>query len=266
MIRRVLLSFLAIILIQAGSVSAAPGVAAVPPKYGPVGAPYATPLWQSHEYFQSAKNPAPDFWKLIVHYTGQDNGLSCSVAAVATVLNAIARTEGDLRASDANFQQAKLIDDVKAAHWKERVTGNGWNGRAGLTLAELEEVAAEALKAYGIKGWTTSLRSFRDASPKALDELRAILEANEASAEDFVILHFLQDRLTDDPGGPYPHISPVGAYDAASGRVLILDVDREYYGPYWVSAERLLTALSARTPSFGYGGVLIIKTYRSVVR
>lgn len=259
MIRRVLLSCLAIILIQAGSASAAAGVAAVPPKYGPAGAPWATPLWQSHEYFQAARHPAPDFWKLITHYTGQNNNLSCSVAAVATVLNAIARTEGDLRASDANFQQAQLIDDVGAAHWKERVTGSGWNGRAGLTLAELEEVAAEALKRYGITGWTTSLRSFRDVSPEALDDLRAILEANEGSADDFVILHFLQDRLTDDPGGPYAHISPVGAYDAASGRVLILDVDREYYGPYWVGVERLLAALSARTPPFGYGGVLILR-------
>ena len=250
---------MAFILIQVGWVSAAPGVNAQPPKYGPVGAPYATPLWQSHEYFQSAKNSAPDFWTLITHYTGQNNSLSCSVATVAMVLNAIARTQGDLRASDANYQQSKLIDDVKAAHWKEHVTGNGWKGRAGLTLAELEEVVLDTFKTYGIKGWTVSRRSFKDATPKALGELRAILEANEASANDFVILHFLQDRLTNDPGGPYAHISPVGAYDAASGRVLVLDVDREYYGPYWVSVERLLTALSAKTPAFGHGGLLIVR-------
>ena len=71
-----------------------------------------------------------------------------------------------------------------------------------------------------------------DATPQALDELRAILEANEASADDFVILHFLQNRLTNDPGGPYAHISPAGAYDVANRRMLLLDVDREYYGPF----------------------------------
>lgn len=259
MIRRLLLTFLAILLIQAGSVCAADGVAAAPPKYGPAGAPYATPLWQSHEYFQSANHPAPDFWKLMTHYTGQDNGLSCSVAAVAIVMNAIARTQGDLKASDANFRQAKLLEEVRAGHWKERVTGSGWNGRVGLTLAELEEVAAAALKTYGIEGWAAQVRSFPKATPEALTELRALLEANEKSADDFVIIHFLQDRLTDDPGGPYAHISPVGAYDAASGRVLILDVDREYYGPYWVAAERLLDALSSRTPTYGHGGALIIR-------
>ena len=86
-----------------------------------------------------------------------------------------------------------------------------------------------------------------------------ILKANEASADDFVIIHFLQDRLTDDPGGPYAHISPIGAYDAASGRVLVLDVDREYYGPYWVRVEQLLIAVSASTPTYGHGGVLIVR-------
>lgn len=259
MIRQVFLSCMALFLIQAGSVPAAPSVNTPPPKYGPVGAPYATPLWQSREYFQSPKNPAPDFWKLITHYTGQNNSLSCSVAAVAMVLNAIARTQEDLRASDANFQQAKLIDDVKAVNRKERVTGSGWESRVGLTLSELEEVVSAALETYGINGWKTSLRSFKDATPKSLNELRTILEANEASADDYVILHFLQDRLTSDPGGPYAHISPIGAYDTVSGRVLLLDVDREYYGPYWVSLERLLIALCAQTPAFGHGGLLILQ-------
>jgi hypothetical protein len=152
-----------------------------------------------------------------------------------------------------------LLDDVKAAHWKERVTADGWEGRKGLTLGELEEVVLDTFKTYGIKGWTVTRRSFTEATPGALGELRAILEANEASADDFVIVHFLQDKLTNDPGGPYPHISPVGAYDAASGRALVLDVDREYYGPYWVSAERLLASLCAATPVFGHGGLLIVR-------
>lgn len=259
MIRRISLFCLAIIVAYVGLALAAPDDASGTPKYGPVGAPHAVPLWQSHEYFQSAKHPAPDFWKLITHYTGQETGLYCSVATVTIVLNAIARTGGDLRASDANYQQSGLPDKVKAAHWRERVTGKGWESRKGLTLAELEDVVLDTLKTYGIKGWTVTRRSFPDATPEALGELRTILEANEASSDDFVVLHFLQDKLTDDPGGPYPHISPVGAYDAASGRVLVLDVDREYYGPYWVSAERLLAALCAKTPTFGQGGLLIVR-------
>ncbi|MEE9912973.1 MAG: phytochelatin synthase family protein [Deltaproteobacteria bacterium] len=259
MIRRVLFICLAVLVVGASRAWTAPDAAPAPPKYGPAGAPYAAPLWQSHEYFQSAKNPAPDFWTLINHYTGQESSLYCSVASVTIVLNAIARTSGNLRAGDANYQQAKLLDQVRAEHWKERLTGNGWKDRKGLTLAELDDAVRETFKIYGIKGWTVARRSFPDAAPADLGELRAILAANEASADDFIIAHFVQDKLTNDPGGPYPHISPIGAYDAASGRALILDVDREYYGPYWVSVERLLAALAARTPAFGHGGLLIVR-------
>lgn len=246
-------------MIQAGFATGAAGAEAPIPKYGPAGAPYAISLWQSHGYLQSSRNAAPDFWKLIPYYAGQSNAYACSVAAVVIVLNAIDRTRADLKASDTNFLQEKMVEEVRAAHWKERITAGGWQGRVGLTLAELRDVVLAALETYGIKGWTASVRSFTSASPAELSELRALLEANEASADDFVIVHFLQDKLTADPGGPYAHISPVGAYDASSGRVLVLDVDREYYNPYWVGVEQLLIALSASTPAYGRGGVLIIR-------
>jgi hypothetical protein len=189
---------------------------------------------------------------------GQSNAYACSAAALAVVLNAIDRTRPDLAASDTNFSQEKMVDEVKAARWKERVTAGG-EGRHGLTLAELAEVAAGALKACGIGNWTVASRSFEGTGPGELAALRAILTANEASADDFVIIHFLQDKLTDDPCGPYPHISPVGAFDAASDRVLVLDVDRDYYSPYWVGLERLLLALNASTPAYGRGGVVILR-------
>lgn len=257
--RCIFLLCLVIMIPGAGCAFAAPDPASTPLKYGPALAPCAVPLWQSPEYFQSFEHPAPDFWALINYYTGQESGIYCSVAAVTIVLNAITRTSADIRAGDANYRQSKLPDDVRAARWKERVTGQGWEGRKGLTLAELEEVVGDTVKTYGLKGWTATRRSFTDATPGALAELRALLEANEASSNDFIIAHFLQDKLTCDPGGPYPHISPIGAYDAASGRVLVLDVDREYYSPYWVSVERLLIALCARTPAFGHGGLIIMR-------
>lgn len=245
-------------LLQAGFAAGAAGADAPIPKYGPAGAPFAAPLWQDHGYLQSPPGRAPDFWKLIPFYVGQNNGYACSVAALATVLNAIERTRPDLAASDTNFSQGKMVDEVKAARWKERVTA-GWKGRHGLTLSELAEVAAEALKVYGLGDWTVATRSFAGTGTGDLTALHAILAANEASADDFVIIHFLQDKLTNDPGGPYPHISPIGAYDAASRRALVLDVDRDYYSPYWVGLERLLIAMAASTPAYGPGGALIIR-------
>jgi hypothetical protein len=65
--------------------------------------------------------------------------------------------------------------------------------------------------------------------------------------------------VTEAQGGPYPHISPIGAYDKTNERVLVMDVDREWYEPYWVSDERLLLAMSKKTERFGFGGYLWIR-------
>jgi hypothetical protein len=124
------------------------------------------------------------------------------------------------------------------------------------SLSRLLAIPVRSRSTPNTAGW---LHATLRPKTRTLAELRTIIETNEASADDFVIVHFLKDRLTDDPGCPCAHISPIGAYDAASGRVLVLDIDREYYGPYWVSVEQLLIAVSASTPTYGHGGVLIVR-------
>ena len=91
------------------------------------------------------------------------------------------------------------------------------------------------------------------------DRWRRALTVNEASAEDQILVHFAQDVLTGAAGGPYPHVSPIGAFDAGTGRVLVLDVDREWYEPYWVSAGLVVRAMAVRTPAFGTGGWLRVR-------
>jgi hypothetical protein len=87
-----------------------------------------------------------------------------------------------------------------------------------------------------------------------------MLAANEASDRDIVLVYFNQGVLTGDWDGP--HISPIGAYDAATGRVLIMDVDREWYIPYWSSDSKLLEAMlkptsAAHGPLAGETGGLV---------
>ena len=79
-----------------------------------------------------------------------------------------------------------------------------------------------------------------------LDALRAALAANEGGAEDAILVYFNQGVVTGDWDGP--HISPIGAYDAASDRVLILEVDQEWYIPYWTPVPVLLEAMLRPAP------------------
>ena len=47
--------------------------------------------------------------------------------------------------------------------------------------------------------------------------------------------------MTGDWDGP--HISLIGAYDAAKDAVLILEVDQEWYIPYWRPVDVLMQAM-----------------------
>ena len=43
-------------------------------------------------------------------------------------------------------------------------------------------------------------------------------------------------------------MAPIAAYDAKMHRVLVMDPDREWYEPYWVSDQRLLEAMATIDP------------------
>ena len=86
-----------------------------------------------------------------------------------------------------------------------------------------------------------------DASPATLARLRGILSDNERSDTDVAVIYFNQGVVTGDWDGP--HLSPIGAYDEAARRVLIMDVDRKFYIPYWTDDETLLAALLRASPA-----------------
>lgn len=247
------LTLLVVVLLSASSVSVSVSVASGP-KYGPAAAPLATPLSRDHGYFQNPLHPAPDYWALAPYYVPQLNEYSCSVATIAAVVNALTRAGQTLVESDRNATHTSLLDSVKTVKWAERMQKGGVNGQVGLTLDQLADVVTEALKQQGVK--SPKVEKVRvSADDKATRELwRRTLAANEMSSDDFILIHFTQDSLTLAGGGPYPHISPIGAFDAETGRALVFDVDREYYEPYWVADALIVKAMSVKTPSYGYGG------------
>ena len=86
-----------------------------------------------------------------------------------------------------------------------------------------------------------------DDSAASLAEVRQALAANEASDRDLILTYFNQGVLTGDWDGP--HISPIGAYDESARQVLIMDVDREWYVPYWSPDAKLLEAMLRPAPA-----------------
>ncbi len=219
------------------------------PKYGPK----AMPLMGDHQYFREAD--AKDFWSLIPFYVPQMNEYSCSVASVAVVLNAIVKSRDGVPDTERNITQGMILDSVRDVPIRKLVSKQGLKGRHGVTLAELRTVAEQTARIHGVRAQVTA-HSFRN---RPREELQAILQANEEDPRDFLMAHFVQDDLTGARGGPYAHISPIGAYDVKTRRVLILDVDRDWYSPYWVSDEDLLTAMNHEMKPLGAGGLIRVR-------
>lgn len=223
------------------------------PKY----AEGTVPLHKDHAYLQ--KNVAPDFWFINSHYVGQFNDYSCSAASVVAVVNALLSANNrDAVESFQNLKQQEVIKKVKSLPWEELVGEKGHNGKHGLTIAELQSVTKEALGIAGLNNYQVALRQFEK---NELNVLKMILEENEKSADDIVMIHFIQDILTGAKGGPYPHISIIGAYDKQRARVLIMDVDRAWYVPYWAPVEKLFEAVNTPTVRFGKGGLVIVRKH-----
>ncbi len=208
----------------------------------------AVPIVAARDYLR--RHEAPDFWALIPYYVPQTTGSSCSAASVAMVLNALRGMP--LLARDALVTEAALLD--ANPDWAHATAADG----EGVSFSEFETYLRRSLAAYGLG--QAQVEAFRPeaATPEALARLRQILSENEASSQDLIVAVFNQGVLTGDTD--VGHISPLAAYDRDSGRVLVMDVDRKWYVPYWVSDEKLLEALvhrSAEDPE--RGGLVRVK-------
>ena len=105
-----------------------------------------------------------------------------------------------------------------------------------MTFAEFVSVVKESLAAFRLQDHVVEIIRPTDNAPETFARLRQALAANEASDQDIVLVYFNQGVLTGDWDGP--HISPIAAYDQEARQVLIMDVDREWYVPYWTSGHQ----------------------------
>lgn len=216
------------------------------PKYGPK----TTPLNQDSAYLRKA--PAPDYWALSSFYQSQRDPSSCSLATMATMVNSF-RAMKAMKADDKMVAQGEVLDKVNHPGWNRMFKQNGKT----TSLDEFTEIAEKALKLYGIEGKKAENIHVDKVDEKTTARVREILVKNEKSAGDQVIVNFLQSELTGDPEGAVGHLSNVAAFDAAKNRVLILDPDREYYGPYWVDLSMLMKGMNTLDQDAGKNRGLI---------
>ena len=81
-----------------------------------------------------------------------------------------------------------------------------------------------------------------------IEEFRRLVKSNLAREGDYLLVNYQREVLGQ---GRVGHISPLGAYDSASDRVLILDTADYKYPFTWVRLETLYAAIREKVPSTG---------------
>ncbi|MCB1416629.1 MAG: phytochelatin synthase family protein [Phyllobacteriaceae bacterium] len=212
---------------------------AAKPKLGPD----AIPVTQDHAYLRTAE--APDYWAMSPFYLPQQTNAACSLASIAVAMNTL---RGLPPASDDTLiTQDNLLETVANPVWSEQAKQDG----DGVKFADLLDAVSKSTQALGIEAEISSVQPASDEAV-TLDAFRAVLAANEKSSSDVLIVYFNQGVVTGDWDGP--HVSPIGAYDPQTDRVLVMDVDREWYVPYWTPVSVLFEAL--KKPTSAEHGIL----------
>lgn len=204
------------------------------PKLGPNAAPIET----DHAYLQA--NPAPDYWAFAAFTKPQFTSSACSVATITAALNGLLGLPSGNE--DEVMSQPQLLDLVDDDAWKAASAEEG----IGVTFDQLVDLAQRSLTARKMSDYKTDVFQPSDASEAEKTLLRQTLTKNEASKSDVMMIYFNQGVVTGDWDGP--HISLIGAYDAATDRVLVLEVDQQWYTPYWTPTDVLLAAMLRPAP------------------
>ena len=201
---------------------------------------------------------------LVRHHVKQYHEASCSVASVASLINAVSDTEKWF--NGIPISQSDLLDNVKEAHWKERMEPGGHNGKRGLPLSVFGDVVKSSFEVYElpfreIEVVQASRKS--DEAEAIKEKLKTRLIEYETDGNALVIAHFNQGIYLK--ALQIPHISPVGGYDPETDMVTILDVDYLQKKHYQISFDRFYEGLANNynrlfiSHGFDSGGYVYVK-------
>lgn len=172
-----------------------------------------------------SSHTAESYWSLMEHFTNQSDPAYCGVTTLLIVLNSFGvdpniRWRGGWRYYG---DEDVLLGTCCIPH--ERIR------RAGITLTEFARLAkCQGLDVTMKQPTTSTIKEFRE-------NIQTILSSEDGT----VVASFSRSALGQTGEG---HFSPIAAYHEETDRVLVLDVARFKYAPYWVSISELYEAMA----------------------
>ena len=195
-----------------------------------------------------------DFAMLANQFEAQSNAAFCGPTTAAIVLNALSgerpelpRDRSRLRSDDLKHLPAS-VDLTLPRFTQDNVFDKSPKTRAQV-LGEPMLVEGKTLRDVGFQvrqldallkahGAQTRLVIVGASSPD--DEIRDDLRRNLERPGDYVIVNYTRSAVGQRGGG---HISPLGAYDAASDSFLVLDVNPATAGWVWMPTATLVKGM-----------------------
>jgi glutathione gamma-glutamylcysteinyltransferase len=146
---------------------------------------------------------------------------------------------------------------AKCGHTLDKVKAAGMNFGEFEALAKCHEVSISSYRASrldDIDGQQRGLEKFRDIVAST---------SHSSSAKAFVVCNFSRPHLGQTGDG---HFSPIGAFHKERDLVLVMDVARFKYPPFWVGLKPLWEAMSELDAETGLPrGFFVISTRASAL-
>eukprot|EP00227_Mantoniella_beaufortii_P007298 CAMPEP_0197587128 /NCGR_PEP_ID=MMETSP1326-20131121/8859_1 /TAXON_ID=1155430 /ORGANISM="Genus nov. species nov., Strain RCC2288" /LENGTH=267 /DNA_ID=CAMNT_0043151819 /DNA_START=26 /DNA_END=826 /DNA_ORIENTATION=+ len=189
--------------------------------------------------------------QLSLHFETQRNQAFCSAATAAIMLNALNAQPGaglapvdGMYAPYSYYTQRTLFDNTCMGKIPVERKGSTMNAKYmathGATLHEWQDY---------LQCFAPSVKHTHASAGTAAQFRRDVLSAFNGSATSplrYVGINFLRTVIDEMGGG---HMSPIGAYDAATDRVLLLDVSRYKYPPVWSALQQVYDAMNTTDPA-----------------
>lgn len=160
------------------------------------------------------------------------------------LLNTV-RGAKSLQSDEELITYKSFVENYTDPAYKAAVSGATRTPGENFSNKNMTRLFAEAAKKLK-KGIAPTQVEFFQVDQNNVEKSRAAflkaLRENEKSADDFIFFSFVQGQVTGDPEGG-AHVATVAAYDEKPGLVLVLDPDRQWYEPYWVSANDLFESI-----------------------
>jgi len=209
-----------------------------------------------------------DFAPLANQFEAQATIAFCGPTSAAIVLNALRpqdreapRDRSRLQPADAQYLP-KGLELTVPRYTQESVIAMGKKTRAQV-FGEPSTINGNVLRdgGYQLRQLDELLQAHKLATrlvivdaTTAEDDIRKDLVDNLSRAGDFVIVNYRREAVGQSGGG---HISPLGAYDAATDSVLILDVNPSHYPWVWMPISTLVQGMRTRDVVENRGYILV---------